>query len=84
MCGVAGRTHMTDYETIHETTHRIGRTGYLEVARKRLKEDENETDFIVLTRGFYAKDGGKKWTRFVTIPDEPDAREWLAKQVRDL
>lgn len=75
---------MADYQTIQETTHRIGRTGFIEVARRRLKEEDAETDFIMVARGFYAKDGGKKWTRFVTIPDEPAAREWLARQVRDL
>ncbi|MFA5861283.1 MAG: hypothetical protein WDA16_06265 [Candidatus Thermoplasmatota archaeon] len=75
---------MTDYETLQATTHRIGRTGFIEVARRRLKEEDAQTDFIMVARGFYAKDGGKKWTRYVTIPDEPDAREWLARQVRDL
>ena len=73
---------MTRYETLRETTRRIGRNGYLEVARKRLAEGENALEFLVVTRGFFDDDGTKRWTRFVTVPDDAETRAWLAEALR--
>jgi hypothetical protein len=58
-------------------TLRLGKTGFLEVARREL----DGRSFVVITRGFYALDGARRAVRFVTLPDEPDVRAWLAAEL---
>lgn len=72
---------MALYETLREDTFRFGANGYLEVARKRLVEGGEASEFVLLTRGFVEADGRKRWTRFVTVPDDPRALEWLAESL---
>ena len=73
---------MATYETLSEEARGFGTNGYLEVARKRLLEDGGATDFVLVTRGVYEKDGTKRWTRFVTLPDDAEMRAWLAEALR--
>ena len=73
---------MAEYETLREETRRIGHNGYLEVARRRLVEGGQAVEFLVVTRGFFDADGTKRWTRFVTVPDEAETRAWLADALR--
>lgn len=73
------------FEQVRESTLRFGANSYLEVARKRLREESGaESDFLVITRGFFEKDGVKRWTKFVTVPDAADVKEWLASALRDV
>lgn len=73
---------MGRYETLREETMTFGANGYLELARKRLVEGDEATEFLLLTRGFLDAQGEKRWTRFVTLPDEHQAREWLVEALR--
>lgn len=75
---------MATYETLREDTLRIGTNGYVEVARKRLVEDGETSDFVLVTRGFVEGDGRKRWTRFVTLPADPDSLAWLAEALRSV
>lgn len=76
---------MANYESVKEETRKFGRNSYVEVSRKRLLEDGHEaTEFVLVTRGFFDRDGTKKWTRFVTLPDEPEVRTWLAEALAKL
>lgn len=78
----AGRAPMAaTFEALIERTYDFGRNGYLEVARKRLREGTDAADFLVVSRGFYESDGSKRWTKFVTLPDDPALRAWLAEQL---
>lgn len=72
---------MAIYETLREDTLRFGANGYLEVARKRLVEAGEASEFVLLTRGFVEADGRKRWTRFVTLPDDPRTLAWLAESL---
>ena len=67
----------TSYETVRVDLRRFGKNSYREVSRQRLTEGKRTTDFLVVTRGFFEKDGTKTWTRFVTIPDDPALKKWL-------
>lgn len=69
----------TTYETLYEETHRFGKNGYLEIARKRVADGPGEAaEFLLITRGFVDGSGVKRWTRFVTVPADADTRAWLA------
>lgn len=77
-------SRMALFESLAEQTRPIGANGYLEIARRRLRDEGGETEFLVLTRGFFAADGSKRWTKFVTFPDEPETKAWLAEALRKL
>lgn len=71
---------MARFETVREATRRFGTNSYLELARKRLVEDSGAaSEFLVLTRGFFESDGSKRWTKFVTVPNDADLVTWLAR-----
>jgi hypothetical protein len=74
---------MTTYESLKEETRKFGKNSYVEVARKRLVESSgDDAQFLLVTRGFYDKDGTKKWTRFVTLPDEPEVKAWVVEALK--
>ena len=75
---------MTEFEKVKELTHNYGTNGYLEVARKRLTEGDRTTEFLFVSRGFYERGGEKRWTKFVTLPDDPALKEWLAKALQEV
>lgn len=68
---------MSEYETVTESVKDFGKRSYLEVARKRVTDGDFETEFLVITRGFYDRRGGKRWTKFVTLPDDGELRSFL-------
>lgn len=70
---------MASFDLVREQTRPFGQNSYLEVSRKRLSENGETTEFLLVTRGFFAPDGQKRWTRFVTLPDDPEMRRWLAE-----
>lgn len=73
------------FEQVRETTTKFGTNSYLEVARKRLKDESGqESEFLVVSRGFFAQDGSKRWTKFVTVPDEPGVKEWLSGALKEV
>lgn len=72
---------MATYESLKEDVKKFGKNSYIEVSRKRLDEGGETTEFVLVTRGFFDKDGTKKWTRFVTLPDDPDLRDWLKESL---
>ena len=72
------------YESLKEEVRKFGKNSYVEVTRKRLVNGRGreEAQFVLVARGFYDETGGKKWTRFVTLPAEPEVTEWLAKALK--
>lgn len=74
---------MTEYETLHERVRPFGTNSYLEVTRKRLRENGGTTEFVLITRGFIDAAGARRWTRFVTIPEDPALRAWLAEALTE-
>lgn len=75
---------MPNYVSLKEETKVFGKNNYMEVARKRLVEENASTEFILVTRGYLDADGGKRWSRFVTIPDEPEMKAWLQEALKKL
>ena len=72
------------FEALVERTYPFGRNAYIEVAKKRLREGDEASEFLVISRGFYESDGSKRWTKFVTLPNDPDLRTWLAKAIQEV
>ena len=73
------------FETIKSEIKDFGRNNFVEVARKKaVKESGDSTEFLSLTRGYYASDGTKKFKGTITIPDDADTRSFLAETIKNL
>lgn len=76
---------MPGYQTLKEERRQFGRNHYLEVSRQKLEGPGADADeFILVTRGWIEKDGSKKWSRFVTLPDDPEMVKWLAQKLQEV
>lgn len=73
------------FELVGDRTRDFGQNSYLEVSRKRIVEASGEaTEFLLITRGFYGQGGEKRWTKFVTVPDDAELKKWLAEALSDV
>ena len=75
---------MVDFETIKGEEVKFGSNNFIEIARKRAKTDMGEREFLSISRGFYLPDGSKRWKSSITLPDEKDKRDQIAKLVKTL
>ena len=72
---------METYETLRSEVRRFGKNSYVEVSRQRLRTGKETMDFIVVTRGYFDRDGTRQWTRFVTLPDDKEVKAWVREWV---
>ncbi len=75
---------MVEFQTIKAEEVKFGKNNFLEVARKKAVTEEGDNEFISLSRGFFLPDGSKRFKRNIAIPDDPQIREFVAKQIKDL
>jgi hypothetical protein len=70
-----------EFETISAETVNFGKSNFIEIARKKAKRKDGETEFISISRGYTAKDGTPKYTKSMTIPDDPEVKAFLAEKL---
>ena len=73
-----------EFETIKQEKVNFGRNNFLEVARKKAVTDEGANEFISVSRGYYLPDGSERFKRSITIPDDPEIRNFIAEKIKDL
>lgn len=78
------REPRVEFETIRSEKINFGRNNFLEVARKRATTPEGTNEFISLSRGYYLPDKTERFKRSLTIPDNPEIREFVADRIRTL
>ena len=72
------------FETVKAEIKEFGRNNFIEIARKRAVSADGSTEFISVSRGYYARDGSRKFKRSLTIPDDPETKEFMAEMIRNL
>lgn len=76
---------MTEFETLKSEVRDFGGAGFIAVERKRVKDNGRDpSEFIMIVRGFYLKDGTARRRNFVTIPDQPEVKEFVARVLREV
>ncbi len=73
-----------EFETIKQEKVKFGRNNFLEVARKKAVTDEGSNEFISISRGYYLPDGSERFKRSITIPDDPEIKDFVASKIKDL
>jgi len=62
----------------------FGKNNFIIIARKIAKVRQNEHEFISLSRGYYTRDGQKKFVKSMSLPLEIGKRRELAKAIVDI
>jgi hypothetical protein len=75
---------MVEFETVKAEEVKFGKNNFIEVARKKAVSDNEEREFVSISRGYYLPDGSKRWKASITLPDEKEKREKIAKLLKDL
>ena len=75
---------MVDFETLKSEKKEFGRNNFIEVARKRAVTDDGESEFISISRGYYLPDKSERFKKSLTIPDDPEMKEFVSKMIKDL
>lgn len=75
---------MVEFQTIKAEEVKFGSNNFIEVARKKAVTEEGAKEFISISRGYYLQDGAKAWKSSITLPDEKEKREKIAKLIKSL
>lgn len=72
------------FETIKAEEVKFGKNNFIEIARKKVKAETGETEFISVSRGFFLPDGAKRFKRSIAIPDDAEIRNFIADKIKSL
>jgi hypothetical protein len=76
---------MAEFETVKSEVRDFGGAGFVAVERKRVKDgDKTPNEFLIIARGFYLRDGTARRRNFVTVPDQPEVKAFIAQAIKDL
>jgi hypothetical protein len=73
-----------EFETLKAEKKNFGKNNFIEVARKKVKSDTGETEFISISRGYYLPDGSERFNKSLTIPDIPEVKAFVAEKLKEL
>ena len=78
------RDEKLEFETVKAEKIDFGRNNFLEVARKRVITSEGANEFISVSRGYYLPDKTERFKRSLTIPDDPQVKNFIAEKIKSL
>ncbi|MBS3054659.1 MAG: hypothetical protein J4431_03930 [Candidatus Aenigmarchaeota archaeon] len=73
---------MVEFETITSEEIKFGENKFLEVARKKAKTEEGENVFISLSRGFFTKEGERRYNKSFAIPVDESVINFVAETLK--
>ena len=82
VCG--GRDIMAEFETVRAEEIKFGRNNFIEVARKKAVSDNDEREFVSISRGYYLPDGSKRWKSSITLPVEKEKIGEIAELLKKI
>ena len=72
------------FETLSAEKIPFGKNNFLEVARKKAITDEGDSEFISVSRGYFLPDGSEKYKKSITIPDDPNIKQFVTEKINKL
>ena len=70
------------FETIKSEEMKFGNKNFVEVARKKAVSETGENEFVSISRGFFAQDGSKRFTKSIAVPDE--VADFIADKLKEM
>lgn len=75
---------MVEFETINAKEIKFGTNKFLEVARKRAKTPEGETEIISISKGFVAYTGQKRFKNALGFPAQQEIVNELVEALQSI
>ena len=75
---------MVEFETIKAEYVKFGRNNFIEIARKKAIGENGDREFVSIGRGYYLPDDTKRWKASITLPDEKDKIDSIAKLLKGI
>ena len=72
------------FETIKDEKKNFGKNNFIEVARKKIKSETGENEFISISRGYYLPSGEARYKKSVTVPDVQEVKDFVADQIKKI
>ncbi len=73
-----------EFITVSSEKVKFGKNNFIEIARKKAITEEGESEFISLTRGYYLRDGSERYKRSLTIPDDPEIKNFIVEKLSSI
>ncbi len=73
-----------EFKTVKAEKVKFGRNSFIEVARKIAKTDEGENEFISISKGFFMPEGGERFRKSISLPNEPEVLVEVAKLLKTI
>ena len=71
---------MVEYTTISVQEYRYGNNNFIEIARKKVEDNE----FISLSKGYFMPNGNKRYKGGIGIPDDEGVKKFLIEQLQKI
>lgn len=78
------RNRKVQFETVRAEKINFGRNNFLEIARKKATTEDGVNEFISVSRGYYLPDKSERFKRSLTIPDDPEVKNFVAEKIKTL
>lgn len=75
---------MVRFETLKSEELKFGNNKFLEVARKKAIDNDNENEFISLSSGFFAPDGSKRFRKNFSLPVDKGVVDFIGKKLKEM
>ena len=75
---------MVEFETINAKEVKFGTNKFLEIARKKAKTDEGESEIISISKGFVNQEGNKRFKNALGFPAESEIVEQLVEALKSI
>ena len=75
---------MVDFETIKSEEIRFGTNNFIEVARKKAISEDQENEFLQLTRGYYTPDDQKRYKKNFSVPINKEIIDFITKYLPEM
>ncbi|MCD6367791.1 MAG: hypothetical protein J7L45_01760 [Candidatus Aenigmarchaeota archaeon] len=63
---------MVEFKTIESVDIKFGNNNFIEVGKMLAVTEEGENEFISLSRGFFTRDGQRRYKKSVAIPSDKE------------
>lgn len=75
---------MVEFETLKSEEITFDETNFIQVARKKAISEEGENEFISLTRGYFTRDGDRRYKSNFSVPMNDDVVEFIMEHLPDM
>jgi len=75
---------MVEFETIEAKEIKFGNNKFLEVARKKAKTEEGESEIVSISKGFITQTGQKRFKTALGFPADQEVIDQLAEALKNI